>query len=122
MAPSFLLVVLTVTTGCGEDGGSSGAEEPTTPASSSSDSSAPADAPGCGEVWSTGATLPRGYRGCTDEDGSYVERDALGCSSGQRMVTYADRYYGVLGGTVRESDGSLEDDHDYRQAVRSCRA
>lgn len=125
LAPSLLLVALGGLAGCGEDSDAPAASEPSSSGSSSTSASesasGPADAPACDEIWTEGATIPRGYRGCTDESG-YVERDALGCSSGQRMVTYSDRFYGVLGGTVRTSAGSLEDDREYIKAVRSCRA
>lgn len=122
LAPFLVAAAVACFAGCGEDDGARTASGPTSSGSASSTSSAPADAPECDQVWSEGATLPRGYRGCTDESGAYVERDALGCSSGQRMVTYVDRYYGVLGGTIHEVAASLEEDRDYQAAVRSCRA
>lgn len=131
LAPAMLLALLAGLAGCGGDDTTPGADDPaaaesttSTPSESAttSESTAPADSPACDEVWTKGAKLPRGYRGCTDKTGTYVKRDTLGCSSGQRMVTYADRFYGVLGGTVRVADGSLDDDRDYRDAVRSCRA
>jgi hypothetical protein len=125
VAPAIVLVALAGLAGCGADSGGPTAEEPTTATSSSegpTSSPAPADAPACEEVWAAGETIPRGYRGCSDESGGYVERDGLACSSGQRMVTYADRFYGVIGGTVREAADSLEDDPEYRKAVRGCRA
>jgi hypothetical protein len=65
--------------------------------------------------------IPKGYDGC-NADGAFVPADLLGCSSGQRMARFDDRYYGVLGGVVRESKSSLEDDISYREAVASCRA
>lgn len=86
--------------------------------------SAPAadpDAPGCADVWVTGQLIPRGYAGC-NAGGAFVEPDVLGCSSGQRFVTFDDRWYGVLGGTVREAESSLEQDREYRASVASCRA
>ncbi len=81
----------------------------------------PPGTPACGDVWSEGATIPRSYDGCV-QDGALVEREVLACSSGQRLVTFADRFYGVAGGEVRVSEQALEDDRDYRSAVRSCRA
>lgn len=113
--------------GCGSGG--STADDPATTDSAtpeptpSSSTSATADGPACETVWQDGAKLPRSYDGCVDDAGALVPRDALGCSSGQRMVTYADRFYGVLGGTIHEAASSpLADDPDYRAAVRSCRA
>jgi len=38
------------------------------------------------------------------------------------MVRYADRFYGVLGGTVHEVTSPLDHDRDYLAAVRRCRA
>lgn len=80
----------------------------------------PAGTPRCDSVWRDGARIPRGYRGCV-EGGGLVGRDVLGCSSGQRLVRHADRFYGVLGGTVHEAAGPLERDRDYLADVRSCR-
>jgi len=81
----------------------------------------PAGTPDCSDIWTDGARIPRGYQGCADE-GTYVERESLACSSGQRMVRYGSRYYGVIGGTVHQTAERLLDDRDFRDAVRSCRA
>ncbi len=121
--------------GCGSDEPERAVDDPASSASSpagspssspsedgpggSSDAAVPEDAPACAQVWVEGATLARGYAGCV-EDGEYVEADRLGCSSGQRLVTY-DRSYGVLGGEVRQAEGPLEGDRAYVEAVRSCR-
>lgn len=83
---------------------------------------APAGTPDCSEIWQAGSKIPRTYKGCADEAGSYVERDVLGCSSGQRMVRYGDRFWGVLGGTVNEAGGSLDEDRDYKKSMRNCSA
>lgn len=109
---------------CGQqDGGGSAEEQRDAEASSSpAGEEAPAGTPDCSEVWQEGAAIPRAYKGCADEAGVYVERDVLGCSSGQRMVRYADRFWGVLGGTVNEAQGSLEEDRDYRTSMRNCSA
>lgn len=124
-------------TGCGQDDAGGGAGEDTapdpaarstpsnTPSStpSSTPSGAPADpdAPACGEVWVTGETIPRGYAGCNDGE-VFLEPDVMGCSSGQRFITFEDRWYGVLGGTVREGESPLAQDREYRSSVASCRA
>lgn len=89
--------------------------------SSDAGPSAPPGTPDCGTVWKDSARLARGYRGCV-KDGQYVERDVLGCSSGQRMVRFDDHYYGVLGGTVHEASTPLDRDRHYLAAVRRCRA
>ena len=96
-------------------------DEPSTEPTDEESEPVPDGAPECAEVWADGAQLPRSYRGCV-ADGAYVPRDVLSCSSGQRMIRQADRYYGVLGGTIHEASGSLEQDRDYRAAIRRCRA
>jgi hypothetical protein len=117
--------------GCGSSGSSAddaaGTDPTSTPVSSSAtpsdETSAPAGVPDCETVWQDGATLPRTYRGCVDDTGTVVPRDALGCSSGQRLVSHGDRYYAVPGGTIHEAATTpLADDPEYRTAVRSCRA
>lgn len=117
-----LLLALGALGACGSEEQPEVATDPSSTGSAPTESSSvPADAPGCAEVWQEGARLPRGYRGCVDA-GEFVDRDAVSCSSGQRLVRHADRYYGVLGGTVHEVAGPLADDRDYRAALRSCTA
>ncbi len=134
-AVSAALAVLLLAS-CGQqDAGSSAQEAPKTPASSSSSPSpspkaektekeekVPPGTPDCSQVWEQGSTIPRTYQGCADKAGSYVERDTLACSSGQRVVRYGDRFWGVLGGTINEANGSLDDDHDYKVSMRNCSA
>lgn len=78
------------------------------------------DAPSCEQVWREGERLARGYRGCLEE-GTFVPRDVLACSSGQRLVRYADRWYAVLGGIVHEASTPLDRDREYVADARSCR-
>jgi hypothetical protein len=73
-------------------------------------------------VWKNGTTIPRVYRGCADADGSYVRKDGLSCSSGQTIIRFDDRFYGVAGGTVHHTATSLLSDRGYRAAVLRCRA
>jgi hypothetical protein len=118
LVPALALAALCAS-GCGSDSAESGADA-SSPAATTPSASALAAA-ACSEVWKDGAQLPRSYRGCAEDD-QLVKPDVLGCSSGQRMVRYADRYYAVYGGTVHEATPSLEKDRDYRAAVLSCRA
>lgn len=91
------------------------------PSGAASPSSAvPAGTPACAEVWRAGGTVPRGYRGC-EQDGAFVAQDALGCSSGQRIVRFDDRWWAVPGGPVQEAAGPLAEDPDHLADVRSCR-
>lgn len=95
-------------------------ESPSATASASPSPEVPADAPACEQVWQDGERLPRGYRGCVDA-GTYVPSDVIGCSSGQRLVRHADRWYAVLGGTVHEASSPLDKDREYVADVRVCR-
>ncbi len=131
-ASAFLAVALSALTGCG--GSADSAQDPApaeSPATSdtgesepeeSESAEVPADAPACSEVWVAGEKIARAYRGCIDEAGGYVERDSVGCSSGQRLVIFDDRFWGVAGGTVYEASGTLDEDRDYRAATRRCAA
>lgn len=133
-AASLLLVAASGLAGCGDQGEGT-ATEPTSRAPSSSPADEPSaeksekreevppDTPGCSGIWHRGGEIPRFYQGCVDGAGNYVEREAVACSSGQRMVIYADRFYGVLGGTVHKAAArSLDDDRRYRHEIRACRA
>lgn len=124
-AALLAVVLLGALAACG-----GGDEEASDPAASTSASASPAPSsspevpagtPDCGEVWTEGATIPRSYAGCA-QDGALVEDDSLACSSGQRLITFEDRFYGVAGGEVRVSEQPLDDDPDYGSSVRSCRA
>lgn len=90
------------------------------PPPSSTSSSPPPDGPACGTVWKAGATLARGYQGCVDQ-GAFVKRDLIGCSSGQRLARYADHFYAAMGGRVYETESVLDKDRGYRDAVAVCR-
>lgn len=95
---------------------------PATPPTPSEGAPIPDGAPQCDDVWQAGEQLPRAYAGCVD-GADYLRRDVLGCSSGQRLVRFADEYYGVLGGTIKQAATTpLVDDADYRDTVTACRA
>ena len=51
----------------------------------------------------------------------FVKADALPCSSGQRIIRYADQYYAVPGGTVHVATKPLDNDRHYRAAAYKCR-
>lgn len=110
-------VVVLALAGCGDEEASPRAADP----SSSASPSASNGAPDCTTIWRGGGELPRSYHGC-NSDAGFVATDALGCSSGQRMVRYGDHFYAVPGGTIHETESPLEDDRGYRVAVASCRA
>ena len=119
--------------GCGDDSASSAndpsdsdsSSEPTEPASESpspSDTPPPLpDWPACSDVWVKDATIPQGYKGCLEGDQA-VKSDTLSCSSGQRIIRYDDRFFGVAGGKIYEAMGPLEKDKQYLKMVRVCRA
>jgi hypothetical protein len=129
---------------CGSDDGSTRAADEPTPAGSGSTSgpaspspsasemgsgphsgspseTAPPGTPQCSKVWRDGASLPRTYVGCVDDTG-FVKRDRLGCSSGQAIVRYDDRFYGVAGGTVHRATAPLDKNRQYLAAAMRCRA
>ena len=110
-------------TGCGSDDGKTKAEPtPSSSAGSTGSSSGASGTPACTDVWADGATLPHRYTGCSDDSGDLVKPRSIGCESGQRIVTYDDRFYAVPGGTVHQADTTLEKDRDYRAALMRCRA
>jgi hypothetical protein len=78
------------------------------------------DWPACADVWVADGKIPNGYKGCLDGDAA-VEADNLTCSSGQRLVRYADRFYGVAGGKIYEGSTPLDKDKNYLEMVRTCR-
>ena len=130
-----LLLPLALLSACGDDS-DSGATDPVgtdTPSESSSPTKTEPTAeatdsppstppwPACSEVWVADGKVPLGYKGCLEGDDP-VEADNLSCSSGQRIVRYDDRFYGVAGGTIHEAKGPLDKDKDYLKSVRVCRA
>lgn len=90
----------------------------TTTASPTADPSA-AGLPACRDVWRAGKTLPNRYAGCADS-GTAVAADDLACSSGQSIVTYAERFYAVRGGPIRRV-ADVDRSADYREMVETCR-
>ena len=116
----MLLPALFALAACGSDDADSdtAADDQTTPSASAS---VPAGAPECADLWKDGGEIPRAYQGCVEE-GVYVKRDAIACSSGQFMIRYADRYYAFNGGTVFDVGTPLDESRDYRAATRRCTA
>src|SRR5262249_54518855 len=105
---------LAVLAGCGsDDGDASDADEPTAVASTHS-----TDLPFCSDVWVADTPLPASYKGC-EEDGQAVAPQRRFCSSGQKIVTYDDRFYAVLGHDVQETD-SLKTDRDFQRTMAVC--
>jgi hypothetical protein len=94
--------------------------ESETPTASASPSEMP-DWPSCDEVWVADARIPVVYKGCLDGE-TAVPADNLTCSSGQRLVRYDERFFGVAGGKIYEAMGPLEKDKQYLKMVRICRA
>ncbi len=77
------------------------------------------DWPACGEVWVGGAKLPADYQGCLD-GGTAVKAKNQYCEFGKKLVTYADQFWAVRGGTVNDAKGTLKDSADYRDDLASC--
>lgn len=123
-----LVLPIVLATACGDDGGDAATDpEPTAESSTPPIESSPSEptepaepvAPPCAEVWVDGGTLPKPYVGCAEDDVT-VPPDALDCSSGQKIIRYAERFFAVPGGMIRETDG-LERDDDYLDSIATCR-
>ncbi len=118
--------------GCGsdDDGTADDTSSPTVTTSESSTAAsatpsptttpAPAGTPECADVWQAGGKLPRAYGGCA-ADGLLVAPDGLGCSSGQTIVRYDERFWAVRGGTISGGDVALTQSKEYKDAVATCR-
>lgn len=128
--PLAVAALALVMTGCADSGsdGSSAVEAGSTAATTTdpsptatTEATPAAEGPACADVWSDGATLPRGYQGCVSDAGDFVDRDPLACSSGQRIIRFDDQYYAVPGGTIHQAAEPLDVDAEYRDAVATCR-
>jgi hypothetical protein len=125
MRSAAAAAVLLLAAACGDDTGSS-AEDPADDTAASQEPSATegaseppaADLPACADVWVTGATLPRSYRGC-EQDGESIKADKHPCSYGAAIVEFADRFYAVTGKQINEVP-SLTDSDQYQQALSAC--
>jgi hypothetical protein len=136
-----LVLPLALLSACGDDSGSTATDPVTSPSPSSSAPASPSgpaslsdsptdvttgpadppDWPACESIWKEGARIPASYKGCL-EGSNAVASDNLSCSSGQRIVRYQDRFYGVAGGTIHQTSGPLLKDKEYLQAIGRCRA
>ena len=94
--------------------------EPATDEPTATDPTEPPDWPACETLWVEGGEIPTRYEGCLEGDNA-VAADNLPCSSGQRIVRYQDKFYGVAGGTIHEAMGALDKDREYLKMVRRCR-
>ncbi|MCX6401962.1 MAG: hypothetical protein NTX33_18770 [Propionibacteriales bacterium] len=128
------VVLVLALAGCGDDGKSS-SDDPTSAAPDVTTSATseptrtlpskkptpkiPANAPKCADIWTADATLPGGYKGCV-ANRKYVRADGLGCSSGQAIVKYDDRFWAVRGGTISQAEDIYKSDV-YLDSVARCR-
>jgi hypothetical protein len=141
-AVSAVLLSLVLLGGCGDEGDdtandpgtsesttetpSAETSAPTEPSPSDSEivpteTTAPLpDWPACAEVWVADSTLPGDYQGCV-ADGTAVKAKNRFCEFGKKLVTYADQFWAVRGGTVNDAGGPLTDSADYRGDLESCR-
>lgn len=86
---------------------------------SPAESASTSDLPACSNVWKAGVVLDKAYQGCV-QGGREVPADVLSCSSGQSLVRYDGRFYGVLGGSVSQTP-SLDSSKKYLKSVSVCR-
>jgi len=50
-----------------------------------------------------------------------VPSHRVACSSGQQVVTYADHYFAVPGGTIKKTSLMLRNSPVYAAAIGTCR-
>ena len=121
---------------CGGDSASSAADPADTSTASATDavgtptseptettsepSTAAPDWPACETLWVEGGKIPQRYQGCL-EGSEPVAADKLSCSSGQHLVRYQEKFFGVAGGTIYEAMGPLEKDKQYLKMIGICR-
>ena len=67
-------------------------------------------------MWVEGGEIPTRYKGCLEGD-TAVAADNLSCSSGQRLVRYQEKFFGVAGGTIYEAMGPMEKDKQYLKMI-----
>lgn len=138
-AAGVVAVLVVALTGCGsgEQPGDAGVDPSTsstptsvgaspTPAPSTeataTQSGVAASGPVCADVWQAGLTLPRGYKGCVDKDGSWVKADVIPCSSGQVVVVYGNRHYAVGRHAVVETVTRVQQDPTFKNLRAACTA
>ena len=123
LAATTLLLAAGVLAGCGSE-----TEEPATTTSDGAGASPTQEAtgptePACADVWADGEVLGKPYGGCYDADAAeWVAPDVVRCSSGQRIVTFADSFYAVPGRVIVGVDGPLSEDPEFTQMVAACTA
>ena len=136
LLPVALVVLLGLLSACGDDSASSAADPADTPSVTDTPSAPvtdeptstdvtssptePPNWPSCETVWVEGGKIPSRYQGCLEGDDA-VAADNLSCSSGQRIVRYQEKFFGVAGGLIHEVMGAMDKDKEYLKMVRRCR-
>jgi hypothetical protein len=77
------------------------------------------DWPACTDIWVEGTKLPGDYKGCLESETAVKAKNRY-CEFGKKLVTYADQFWAVRGGTVNDAKGPLKDSADYRDDLASC--
>jgi len=102
----FLSAAPLLLAGCGD---ANPADPGVTPASDSLSA--------CSDIWVEGQTLPKDYRGCTDDDGVLQVSEIKKCTSADgSFTTYGDSFFAMLGQKIGQGTTSEE----YQQTYATC--
>lgn len=106
------MVLLAALTACGSSNSDDKAGTSTNSGSGS---------PKCADVWVAGKTLPGGYDGCMNDDGSIEAFVTSDCEDGGELGSYDDRFWVRLpGGKITAVQGEMADDPAYKAAYDAC--
>lgn len=61
----------------------------------------------CNDVWVAGRTLPKGYAGCVDPDGSVQADSPEVCSDGSQLFVYRDRLWAITPLPIKVKDSTF---------------
>lgn len=74
--------------------------------------------PACEDVWVAGGSIPDDYAGCRDDEGVLKVSEIKDCTANdERLTTYGEQYFGLLGGKVQD-DGI--DSSAYNELYLAC--
>lgn len=80
-----------------------------------------AGTPKCADIWIAGKTLPAGYDGCLNKDGSIEAFVTSDCKDGGSLGSYDDRFWIRLpGGKITAVHGDMSDDPAYKAGFDAC--
>lgn len=113
-------LLLAFTAACGDDEPEQDASKASADSSEEGQEDEGGGMPACADVWVEGETLPEGYGGCSNDDGSIAGSSYEECTDGSRIFTHDSRFFTRGDGTIVDGGDNLLDHPEFEKLSAAC--